>query len=69
MLSVLTMNNDGPRRIDLEDLMQGCKKIILQHGQRPYFLTITRKGNLILTRAEEAENPNAANDAPEKSIN
>ncbi len=41
--------------VDLEELMQGCKKIILRHGQRPYFLTITRKGNLILTSATEAQ--------------
>lgn len=34
--------------------MQGCKKVILQHGTRPYVLTITRRGKLILTAAELA---------------
>ena len=42
---------------NLEELMRGCKKIILHHGQRPYYLTITRKGNLILTAAEERCHP------------
>lgn len=54
MLNVMTMSGDGPHRINLEELMQGCKKVVLQHGKRPYFLTITRKGNLILTKADEA---------------
>lgn len=43
-----------PQAINLEELMRGCKKIILQHGKRPYYLTITRRGNLILTSAEDA---------------
>jgi len=43
------------RRIDLEELMNGGRKVILQHGQRPYCLTITRKGNLILTAANEQQ--------------
>lgn len=40
------------RRINLEEWMQGCKKIIIQHGSRPYVLTITRRGKLILTAAD-----------------
>lgn len=40
------------RRINVEEWMQGCRKIILQHGARPYVLTITRRGKLILTAAE-----------------
>lgn len=47
------MSDAEPKRINLEDLMRGCKKIILQHGKRPYYLTITRRGNLILTAAED----------------
>lgn len=42
------------RRINVEEWMQGCKKVILQHGSRPYVLTITRRGKLILTAAETA---------------
>lgn len=40
------------RRINLEEWMQGCKKIIIQHGSRPYVLTITSRGKLILTAAD-----------------
>lgn len=40
------------RRINVEEWMQGCKKVIIQHGSRPYVLTITRRGKLILTAAE-----------------
>lgn len=40
------------RRINVEEWMQGCRKVILQHGTRPYILTITRRGKLILTAAE-----------------
>ena len=40
------------RRINVEEWMQGCKKVILQHGARPYVLTITRRGKLILAAAE-----------------
>ncbi len=40
------------RRINVEEWMQGCRKVILQHGTRPYVLTITRRGKLILTAAE-----------------
>jgi hemin uptake protein HemP len=39
--------------INLEEWMQGFKKIVLKHDSRPYYLTITRKGNLILTAATE----------------
>ncbi len=49
----LRMTESKLPSINLEDLMRGCKKIILHHGKRPYCLTITRKGNLILTSAEE----------------
>ncbi|PID50698.1 MAG: hypothetical protein CR991_00050 [Proteobacteria bacterium] len=50
-----TTAKDPLRRINLDELMNGGKKIILQHGQRPYFLTITRRGKLILTAAEEQQ--------------
>lgn len=62
------MTDVEPRRINLEELMRGDKKIILQHGKRPYCLTITRRGNLILTSAaEEADKRPAADDPPEPS--
>lgn len=51
------MTDVEPKRINLEELMCGCKKIILQHGQRPYCLTITRRGNLILTADDDADKP------------
>jgi hypothetical protein len=40
------------RKINVDEWMQGCKKVILQHGTRPYVLTLTRRGKLILTAAE-----------------
>jgi hemin uptake protein HemP len=52
MMGALRMKDVEPQRINLEEWMRGCKKIVLQHGQRPYFLTITRRGNLILTSAD-----------------
>lgn len=55
MPGMLHMTDAELRRIHLEEWMRGCKKVILQHGQRPYFLTITRKGNLILTSADSAD--------------
>lgn len=42
------------RKINVDEWMQGCKKVILQHGSRPYVLTITRRGKLILTAAESS---------------
>ncbi|OQX03308.1 MAG: hypothetical protein BWK73_39930 [Thiothrix lacustris] len=54
--------------INLEELMRGCKKIILQHGKRPYCLTITRRGNLILTSADDDadKQPVATSTTPKK---
>lgn len=68
MTGALRMTDVEPRRINLEELMRGGKKIILQHGKRPYCLTITRRGNLILTSAaEEADKRPAADDPSEPS--
>lgn len=33
--------------------MRDKKKLILEHGDKPYLLSITRKGRLILTAADE----------------
>lgn len=61
------MTDVEPKRINLEELMRGCKKIILQHGQRPYCLTITRRGNLILTSADDdADKQPATGQPPER---
>jgi len=62
------MTDVEPHRINLEELMRGCKKIILQHGKRPYCLTITRRGNLILTSADDdADKPLSLDRSAEKS--
>lgn len=42
------------RRINIEEWIQSCKKLILQHGTRSYVLTSTRRGKLILTTAESS---------------
>lgn len=55
-----------PKRISLKELMNGGKKIILEHGDKPYMLSITRKGKLILTAAEQAS---ADSTAVQKSCN
>lgn len=53
MNGVMTMCNPL-KRIPLQELMNGGKKVILEHGDKPYLLSITRKGKLILTAAEQA---------------
>jgi hemin uptake protein HemP len=45
--------------IPLSTLMQGKKKIVLEHAGRPYLLSITRRGRLILTAAESQPNNQA----------
>jgi Hemin uptake protein hemP. len=61
------MTDVEPHRVNLEELMRGCKKIILQHGKRPYCLTITRRGNLILTSADDdADKQPITSHAPEE---
>lgn len=40
-------------KVKLQELMCGGKKLILEHGDKPYLLSITRKGKLILTAADE----------------
>ena len=36
------------------DIMKGNKKVVLLHDKKRYSLSITRRGKLILTAAEEA---------------
>lgn len=58
------MTESTLRRVDLAEIMADSKKIILKHGEKPYLLSITRRGKLILTAAEtNNENENAKTDA------
>ena len=49
------MENMNQQNVNVQDIMQGHKTVCLQHGERKYCLSITRKGNLILTKAEEEQ--------------
>lgn len=40
--------------LKLSDIMKGKKKVVLLHDEKRYSLSITRRGKLILTAAEEA---------------
>lgn len=40
------------KRIHLKELMQDSKKIIIEHDNKSYLLSVTRKGKLILTAAK-----------------
>ncbi|MGB3919458.1 hemin uptake protein HemP [Thiothrix litoralis] len=59
------MTDAEPKRVNLDELMRGCKKIILQHGKRPYCLTITRRGNLILTSADDDTDKQPSSEKPQ----
>lgn len=39
--------------VDVGSMMQGNKKAVLMHNNKQYLLSITRRGKLILTIAEE----------------
>lgn len=57
MNTSLTLMNTSPKpplKVKLQELMRGSKKLILEHGDKPYLLSITRKGKLILTAADES---------------
>ncbi|MCK5902603.1 MAG: hemin uptake protein HemP [Cocleimonas sp.] len=38
--------------VDVKQLMKGNKQVLLFHADKAYLLSITRRGKLILTRAE-----------------
>ncbi len=38
-------------KLNLKDLMKGKKQIMLEHNNKLYVLSITRRGKLILTAA------------------
>lgn len=46
------MSNPSLPSIKLKEIMADSKKIILKHGDKPYLLSITRRGKLILTASE-----------------
>ena len=43
------MNIEGLKEIDLQELMQKDRRIVIWHGDKPYQLAITKRGKLILT--------------------
>ena len=52
------MNNSiSKSEINLADIMNGEKNVVLLHDEKRYALTITRRGKLILTAAEDAITP------------
>ncbi|PID46563.1 MAG: hypothetical protein CSB47_03335 [Proteobacteria bacterium] len=46
------MNTSELPSLNLKTIMAGQKQVILKHGNKPYLLSITRRGKLILTAAE-----------------
>lgn len=52
-LTLMHMSPKPPLKVKIQELMRGSKKLILEHGDKPYLLSITRKGKLILTAADE----------------
>lgn len=51
------MNNfSNTSEVKVTDIMNGEKNIVLLHDDKRYALTITRRGKLILTAAEEVTN-------------
>ncbi|MCB1638806.1 MAG: hemin uptake protein HemP [Thiothrix sp.] len=53
--------------IDLNTLMRGQRRVLLRHGERPYQLSITRRGRLILTAADQDTDTAAAAAPPGKA--
>ncbi len=49
------MQTSKSREISIKDIMQGEKQAIILHADKRYSLTITRRGKLILTSAENAK--------------
>ncbi|MCF6190819.1 MAG: hemin uptake protein HemP [Cocleimonas sp.] len=52
--------------IDVGNMMQGNKKAVLMHNHKQYLLSVTRRGKLILTLAEEKTD--SANKVPSGDI-
>lgn len=47
------MNLSNIRQIELKKLMKDDRQIMLLHANKTYLLSITQRGKLILTSAEE----------------
>ena len=58
------MTTSLPPSINLKTIMADQKKVILKHGDKPYLLSITRRGKLILTAAAEANNVECSEQTP-----
>ncbi len=52
--------------IDVSNMMQGNKMAVLMHNNKQYLLSITRRGKLILTIAEEKAD--SVNEVPSGDI-
>ncbi len=53
------MNNAFSKpEVKVADIMNGAKNVVLLHDDKRYALTITRRGKLILTAAEDAISAN-----------
>jgi len=50
------MNLSELSHIEVSNIMQGNNEVILLHANKHYLLSITRRGKLILTIAEDATN-------------
>jgi hemin uptake protein HemP len=45
-----TADPPTPRSVRSEDLLQGAKEVLIQHGQEIYRLRLTKAGKLILNK-------------------
>ncbi len=50
------------RSIELSALMQGQRRLIIQHDEKRYALKLTRQNKLILTRDEDDRRASATSD-------
>lgn len=48
------MNQSNLNKIELKKIMKENRQVILLHANKNYLLSITRRGKLILTLAEES---------------
>lgn len=48
--SANTRGNASPRRISSEQLLDGHRELIIEHGAETYRLLLTRNGKLILIK-------------------
>lgn len=44
------MASSGPRRIDLKEILQADREVIIRHGQEEYRLRLTSNDKLLLTK-------------------